>query len=259
MRNICMTVSYDGTAYNGFQIQPIGRTIQGEIERVLHVLTGETIKIHGSGRTDAGVHARGQVFHFHTESQIPVDRWAIALNSRLPDDIVILSAEEKPLEFHSRRSAKRKTYRYSIRTGKHPNVFTRHYEFHHYSLLDVEAMRAALVCLEGEHDFTTFTSIHSTKQSHVRTIYEAKLVQEGDVLHTYFTGNGFLYNMVRIIMGTLMRVGEGKIQAEEMPHILAACDRSKAGPKAMAHGLTLWSVEYNSSLTSEAVADRELG
>ncbi|WP_036708485.1 tRNA pseudouridine(38-40) synthase TruA [Paenibacillus pinihumi] len=259
MRNICMTVSYDGTAYNGFQIQPIGRTIQGEIEKVIHLLTGETIKIHGSGRTDAGVHARGQVFHFHTGSQIPVERWAIALNSRLPDDIVIQSAEEKHLDFHSRRSAKRKTYRYSIRTGKHPNVFNRHFEFHHYSPLNTEAMRSALSHLVGEHDFTTFTSIHSTKQSHVRTIYEAKLVEEDDVIHTYFTGNGFLYNMVRIIMGTLMKIGEGKIIADDMPMILAACDRSKAGPKAMAHGLILWSVEYEYENFPLTVAEQVRG
>ncbi|GGG07291.1 tRNA pseudouridine(38-40) synthase TruA [Paenibacillus abyssi] len=246
MRNICMTVSYDGTEYNGFQSQPIGRTIQGEIEKAIHALTGEDVKIHGSGRTDAGVHARGQVFNFLTESQIPVGKWAIAVNSRLPDDIVIRGAEEVPLYFHARRSAKRKTYRYSIRMGRYPDVFNRRYEFHHYNPLQLDPMREALEYLIGEHDFTTFTSIHSTKKSHVRTIYEAKLVEADGVVHTYFTGNGFLYNMIRIIMGTLMRIGEGKMSAADMPSILAACDRTKAGPKAMAHGLTLWEVEYTS-------------
>ncbi|XEC94593.1 tRNA pseudouridine(38-40) synthase TruA [Paenibacillus tarimensis] len=244
-RNICMTVSYDGTNYNGFQSQPIGRTIQGEIEKAIRILTGEEAKIHGSGRTDAGVHARGQVFHFHTESQIPVERWAIALNSRLPDDIVIRHAAEVPLDFHSRRSAKRKTYRYSIRTGKYPDVFNRRYEFHHYSPLNVDAMRETLPHFVGEHDFTTFTSIHSTKKSHVRTIYEADMIEDSGVIHTYFTGNGFLYNMVRIMMGTLMRIGEGKMSASALPRILAAKDRSLAGPKAMAHGLMLWEVVYD--------------
>ncbi|MBD2844694.1 tRNA pseudouridine(38-40) synthase TruA [Paenibacillus sp. IB182496] len=244
MRNLCMTVSYDGTAYNGFQIQPIGKTVQGEIERAMAMLTGEDVKIHGSGRTDAGVHARGQVFHVHTNASIPVSKWPVALNSRLPQDIVVLTAIEVPLLFHSRRSAKRKTYRYSIRTGKYPDVFRRNYEFHHYNPLRVHAMRDAMSALVGEHDFTTFTSIHSTKRSHVRTIYKAWLEEEGDVLHFYFTGNGFLYNMVRIIMGTLMRIGEGKMEAARMAAILAARDRSLAGPKAMAHGLTLWSVEY---------------
>ncbi|RXZ82817.1 tRNA pseudouridine(38-40) synthase TruA [Paenibacillaceae bacterium] len=244
MRNICMTVSYDGTAYYGFQTQPAGRTVQDEVERAIGKLTGEQVKIHGSGRTDAGVHAYGQVFHFHTASPIPVERWALAMNTWLPDDIIIRHAEEVPLAFHARRAAIRKTYRYSIRLGPTPDVFRRRYEFHHYSPLMIEPMREALTYLIGEHDFTSFTSIRSTKKSHVRTIYEAYAVEEDGVLHTYFTGNGFLYNMVRVIMGTLMRIGEGKAAASDIPNILAARDRSLAGPKAMAHGLTLMRVEY---------------
>ncbi|WP_020620165.1 tRNA pseudouridine(38-40) synthase TruA [Paenibacillus daejeonensis] len=244
MRNLCMTVSYDGTDYHGFQSQPIGNTVQDEIEKAIGKLTGEAIKIHGSGRTDAGVHAYGQVFNFQTSSQIPVGRWAVAMNTYLPADIVIREAIEVPLAFHARKSAKRKTYRYAIRLGKHPDVFSRRYEFHHYSPLKLEPMREALACLIGEHDFTSFTSIHSTKTSHVRTIYEAYMEEQDGVVYTYITGNGFLYNMVRVIMGTLMRIGEGRMSAEEMPVILAAMDRAKAGPKAMAHGLTLWNVEY---------------
>jgi tRNA pseudouridine38-40 synthase len=244
MRNICMVVSYEGTEYNGFQTQPIGRTIQDEIEKAIKILTGEDIRIDGSGRTDAGVHAYGQVFNFHTGSPIPIERWALALNTRLPNNIVIRSAVEMPENFHSRRSAKRKTYRYSIGTGKHPDVFNRRYQFHHYNPLDVNKMREALNYLVGEHDFTSFTSIHSTKSSHIRTIYDVSLVEQNGVIHTFITGSGFLYNMVRIIMGTLIWVGEGKRSPSDMVEILSARNRDKAGPRAMAHGLTLWNVSY---------------
>ncbi|MCM3631485.1 tRNA pseudouridine(38-40) synthase TruA [Paenibacillus glycanilyticus] len=244
MRNIAATVSYDGTDFNGFQSQPYGRTIQQEIELAIKKLTGEDIIILGSGRTDAGVHAMGQVFNFHTDSTIPAERWAIALNTRLPKDIVILEAHEVYEEFHSRRSAKRKTYRYTIDMGKFPDVFYRRYAFHHPTPLNVEAMQQGLNCLVGEHDFTSFTSIHSTKPHHVRTIYEAYLEREGQMLHMYMTGNGFLYNMIRIVMGTLLHVGHGKLKPEDMARILEGRKRSLAGPTAMPHGLMLMKVEY---------------
>ncbi len=246
MRNIGITVSYDGTNFNGFQTQPYGRTVQDEIEKAILKLSGESIEIDASGRTDAGVHAVGQVFNFHTASTIPTERWAIALNTRLPKDIVILEAFDVPLSFHSRKSAKRKTYRYTIDTGKFPDVFGRQYRFHHPAKLDVGAMREGLGYLVGEHDFTSFTSIHSTKPHHVRTIYEAELVREGVFVHMYITGNGFLYNMVRIIMGTLLWVGQGKLAPEAMGTILAGRSRALAGPTAMPHGLTLMSVQYSS-------------
>lgn len=246
MRNICMKVSYDGTNFNGFQIQPKGRTVQQEIEKAIAHLTGEQVSIIGSGRTDAGVHAMGQVFNFHTDSAIPIERWALALNSRLPDDIVILKAKEVSLQFHARASAKRKTYRYSIDTGKFPNVFSRNLQFHHPGALDVAAMRESIGCLVGTHDYTSFTSTRSTKRSHVRTIYEVKLLSgEDGALHLYLTGNGFLYNMVRIIAGTLLWVGEGKLQPDDMKRILTACDRKLAGPTAMPQGLMLMDVEYD--------------
>lgn len=244
MRNIVMAISYDGTGFCGFQIQPKGRTVQHELEQAIGLLTGERAAVHGSGRTDAGVHAFRQVLHVHTESLIPIERWAIAMNTRLPEDIVVHEVWEAPLSFHSRRAAKRKTYRYTIHNSKFPDVFNRNYSYHYYQPLHVEAMREGLSYLLGEHDFTSFTNIRSTKASHVRTILEAQIVQEGPKIHTYITGNGFLYNMVRIIMGTLIRVGEGKIPPEKMKAILAACDRSKAGPTAMAHGLALWDVAY---------------
>ncbi len=242
--NVRMVVSYDGNRYNGFQTQPGGNTIQDVLETGICSLTREGIRIIGSGRTDAGVHARGQVINFHTEAKIPIERWALALNSRLPDDIVVLSADEAPDEFHARFSAKRKTYRYTIDTGHFPNVFIRRYSFHHHAPLDIRAMRLALNALIGEHDFTSFTSTQSTQLSHVRTLYDGWLEESEGRLDIFVTGSGFLYNMVRIIAGTLIDVGEGKRRAEDMPDILAAKDRTAAGPTAMAHGLALWSVEY---------------
>ncbi|WP_424769175.1 tRNA pseudouridine(38-40) synthase TruA [Paenibacillus sp. sgz302251] len=245
MRNICVKVSYDGTNFNGFQTQPYGRTVQGQIELAIKKLSGETIIITASGRTDAGVHAQGQMFNFYTESSIPTQRWAIALNTRLPKDIVIIEAFDVPEHFHARRSAKRKTYRYTIDTGKFPDVFGRQYRFHHPAPLDVDAMREGLSYLVGEHDFTSFTSIHSTKPHHIRTIYEADFVQEGPIVHMYVTGNGFLYNMVRVIMGTLLWVGQGRLMPAEMKAILEGKSRSLAGPTAMAHGLMLMNVQYS--------------
>ncbi|QNK58512.1 tRNA pseudouridine(38-40) synthase TruA [Paenibacillus sp. PAMC21692] len=257
MRNIGVKVSYDGSGFNGFQSQPYGRTVQHEIEKAIRHLTGEEIVIIGSGRTDAGVHAMGQVFNFHTASTIPTERWAIALNTRLPKDIVILEAWDVPLEFHSRRSAKRKTYRYSIDLNKFPDVFMRPYRFHHPTKLNIAAMEEGLAYLVGRHDFTSYTSIHSTKPHHIRTIYEASFQMEEGALHMYITGNGFLYNMVRVIMGTLLWVGQGKLKPADMGRILEGKSRSLAGPTAMAHGLTLVDVEYGGWSAPEPLDDHE--
>lgn len=253
VRNIRFVVSYDGTAYSGFQTQPSGNTIQDQLEAAIRMLTGEEVKLTASGRTDAGVHARGQVCNFHTHSSIPVERWSLALNSRLPKDIVVVGADEVPYEFHARKSAKRKTYRYTIRTGRFPDVFQRAFQFHHPARLDAAAMREAIECLEGEHDFTSFCSVKTEAESHVRTIYEANLEdipESGETAHPAgllrisITGNGFLYNMVRIIVGTLIEIGEGKRPSSEMRDILLAKERDRAGPTAVAHGLMLWRVEY---------------
>ncbi|MHA6481123.1 tRNA pseudouridine(38-40) synthase TruA [Paenibacillus sp. strain BS8-2] len=257
MRNIGVKVSYDGSGFNGFQSQPYGRTVQDEIEKAIHHLTGENIVIIGSGRTDAGVHAMGQVFNFRTSSSIPTERWAIALNTRLPKDIIILEAWDVSFDFHSRRSAKRKTYRYSIDTNKFPDVFSRSYRFHHPTKLNVAAMEEGLAYLVGRHDFTSYTSIHSTKPHHIRTIYEAYFLQEHGVLHLYITGNGFLYNMVRVIMGTLLWVGQGKLKAADMKRILEGKSRTLAGPTAMAHGLMLVDVEYSDWSAPEPLVQME--
>lgn len=254
VRNIMMDVSYDGTPYCGFQVQPGLRTVQGELEEAIRKLTGERIKLTSSGRTDAGVHARKQVVNFVTSSTIPASRWALAMNTRLPDDIVVQAAEEVPLGFHARRSAKRKTYRYSIQWTKWKNVFHRSTRFHHPAFLQVDAMREAIRYLEGEHDFSSFCSARSTVESHVRTIFETAIELEPEgadrdgeagVIHIYVTGSGFLYNMVRIIVGTLLEVGTGKRKPEEMQTILAARNRKLAGPTAVPHGLMLWDVYYD--------------
>ncbi|MBM6997859.1 tRNA pseudouridine(38-40) synthase TruA [Paenibacillus sp. DXFW5] len=255
MRNLLMTVSYDGTNYFGFQTQPGGNTVQDHIEEAIRQLTGEQLKIHGSGRTDAGVHARQQPFHFHTASQIPVERWCLALNGRLPSDIRVLTAREVPLDFHSRRSAKRKTYRYTINANRITDVFQRNYQFHHPGKLNIEAMQQSLPFLLGTHDYTSFASRHSTKASHVRTIYDARMIVDSSanvagttgqgILHLYVTGNGFLQHMVRIIVGTLLEIGEGKRTPVSMKTILEAKDRKAAGPTAESKGLMLWSVEYD--------------
>lgn len=265
-RNIALVISYDGTAYNGFQSQPGGNTIQDKLEEAIRMLTGERLRVTGSGRTDAGVHARKMVVNFRTESRIPIERWAIALNTRLPDDIVVHSARVVPDDFHAIRSALRKTYRYTINSSRFPDPFRRRYEYHHPLPLDVEAMRKGLSHLVGEFDFTSFASPQSQMPSHIRTIYEARLEVEEPplafptllesfdrerypgktrgLIHLYVTGNGFLYQMVRIIAGTILLVGEGKLSPDDIPAILAAKDRSKAGPTAVPSGLMLWEVVY---------------
>ncbi|MDO7908320.1 tRNA pseudouridine(38-40) synthase TruA [Paenibacillus sp. JX-17] len=255
MRNLCMKVNYDGTAYNGFQTQPDGNTVQDFLEEAIYSLTGEKLKITGSGRTDAGVHAYGQVFNFLTESPIPLRRWCLALNARLPQDIIVTDAIEVPLSFHSRRLAKKKTYRYSINANRFPDIFHRRTQFHHPTQLNVAAMEEGLKHLIGTYDYTSFASRRSQKTDHVRTIFDAHMKvdmsysrpgsDDQGIIDTYITGSGFLQHMVRIIMGTLIEVGEGKKSPDDIPGILAAKDRSKAGPTAVAHALMLWSVEYH--------------
>ncbi|MCD9026391.1 tRNA pseudouridine(38-40) synthase TruA [Cohnella silvisoli] len=271
MRNIGLIVSYDGTDYYGFQSQPSGNTIQDKLEEAIYVLTGERIHVTGSGRTDAGVHARGQVVNFSTASSIPIERWMLALNTRLPNDIVVQSAFTVPEQFNSRRKATSKTYRYTINCNRNPDLFRRRYEFHHPTPLDFDAMQNGLTHLLGKHDFSSFTAPQSTKPSHIRTILEARLEVEPDypekiklppdhfghawddlhypgkqrgVFHIYITGTGFLYNMVRIIAGTLIQVGEGKRASSDMASILASRNRARAGPTAVPHGLSLWEVKY---------------
>ncbi|WP_274365255.1 tRNA pseudouridine(38-40) synthase TruA [Paenibacillus thermotolerans] len=254
MRNVRLTVSYDGTAYSGFQVQPDKDTIQSRLEAAVQAVTGVQTTVIGSGRTDAGVHAAGQTVNFLTESAIPIERWCQALNAHLPGDIIVWDAVEAPPDFHARKSAKRKTYCYTINGNRYMDVFQRFTQFHHPGPLDVAAMEKALPALIGEHDFTSFCNIRSESESRVRTIYEARIVREdvpgmknapgAGIIRIFLTGNGFLYNMVRIIAGTLIAVGEGKLDASDVRRILDARDRTQAGPTAKAHGLTLWEVGY---------------
>jgi tRNA pseudouridine38-40 synthase len=245
MRNISMKISYDGTLFNGFQNQPNMRTVQGQIERVLCTIAKQPISIYASGRTDAGVHARGQVIHFLSDLSIPIERVPLAFNSRLPEDIVVLEAYDMDEQFHSRHLAKKKTYRYTIDNGKFQEVFGRQYRLHVPQKLNREHMKQALNYVVGTHDFTSFTSVRSDKPHHVRTIYEAKFIDEGNFIHIELTGNGFTYNMVRIITGTLLKIGFGQKKPEDMLSIIQGCDRSLAGPTALPIGLCLMNVAYD--------------
>lgn len=256
MRNVRITVSYEGTRYNGFQVQPNQPTVQGKLIEAISAITGEAdIALHGSGRTDSGVHAKAQVANFMTASRLPADRWCQALNSRLPDDIVVWEAADVPETFHARKSAKRKTYEYTINANRYPDPLMRHLELHHPGPLDIDAMAEAIRHFQGEHDFTSFCSSRSVSESKVRTLFEAEMtvepvagmpsVQGAGRIRFYFTGNGFLYNMVRIMAGTLLAVGEGKLPASQIQSILEAKDRSLAGPTAKAYGLSLWLVHYD--------------
>lgn len=246
-RRIKLTLAYDGTNYNGWQLQtrpPGVKTIQGTLEEKLKLITKEEIKVVASGRTDAGVHALGQVVHFDTTSTIPVERFPQALLSVLPWDIVPLKAEEVDENFHARYSTRWKTYRYTFDTGTMPHVFWRRYAYHYPHPLDRQAMAQAAQYLLGQHDFRSFCASGSSAKDFVRTIAACELRENGQLLTLEITGNGFLYNMVRIICGTLLEIGRGKLQPEAMKEIIAAQDRKAAGPTVPAHGLCLLKVEY---------------
>ena len=244
MRNIKLIIEYDGTKFNGWQKQPNKPNIQGEIERAIQEITGEKIDLIASGRTDAGVNAIGQVANFKTESEIPVEKFPYAINSKLKKSIVIKSAEEVPERFHSRYSVKEKTYRYTINNSKQGTAIYRDMEYHFPIELNVEKMNEAIKYFEGEHDFSGFKASGTSSKSSVRTIYKTKLWKEGERIYIELTGNGFLYNMIRIIAGTLVDVGQGKINPEEIQEIINSKDRKKAGKTLPANGLCLMEVKY---------------
>ena len=244
MRNIKLTIEYDGKCYNGWQKQPNKLNIQGEIEKAIYNITKEKVDLIGSGRTDAGVHALGQVANFKTDSQIPIEKLAIAINSQLKNSIVIKNAEEVNERFHSRYNAKQKTYRYIINNSKTGSAIYRNLEYCFPIKLDVEKMKKAAKYFEGEHDFKAFKSSGTSSKNSVRTIYKAEAKQDKERIIIELTGNGFLYNMVRIISGTLLDVGLGKILPEEIPNIIEEKNRQKAGKTLPPHGLYLVAVEY---------------
>jgi tRNA pseudouridine38-40 synthase len=244
MRNIKLTIEYDGKDFNGWQKQPNKLNIQGTIEKAIESITGEEVVLNASGRTDAGVHALGQVANFKTNSNIPIEKMAIAINSRLKKSIVIKDAEEVDERFHSRLNCKRKTYRYVINNSKQGTAIYRNLEYHVSNNIDIDKMSKAVKYFEGEHDFKAFKASGTSSKSSVRTIYEAKVYKEGDRIFIELTGNGFLYNMVRIISGTLLEVGLGKIQPEEITGIIETGKRENAGKTLPAHGLYLVEVNY---------------
>ena len=245
MRNIKLTIMYDGKDFNGWQKQPNKLNIQGTIEKVLSEMTGEEIELNASGRTDAGVHSFGQVANFKTNSKIPIEKFPIAINSKIKKSIVITNAEEVEERFHSRYNCKRKTYRYVIDNSEFPTPIYRYLEYHIPNKLNIEAMKNAAKYFEGEYDFKAFKSSGTSSKSSVRTIYKAEVKNaEKNRIYIELTGNGFLYNMVRIISGTLVEVGLGKIKPEEIKNIIESKDRQKAGKTLPAHGLYLMNVNY---------------
>lgn len=244
-RNIKLIVAYDGGRYHGFQRQNNAVSVQNILEEKLSIVFGGTVKLAASGRTDTGVHALGQVVSFITEGTIPIDRVVRAVNSHLPDDIVVKTAEEADISFHARYSAVSKTYIYRIQQGETLDPFQRHYVWYIRNPLDVEGMKACLPHIVGTHDFSAFQAAGGVQVNPIRTIYHAECVKRGDIVEFLFFGNGFLYHMVRNLVGTLVNVGKRKITPEAFQEILAGRDRRKAGMTAPAQGLYLKQVDYS--------------
>jgi len=238
-------ISYDGSGFFGYQVQPKKRTVQFELETALAKMhKGEHIKVFASGRTDAGVHAKGQVVHFDSPLPIAVEKWQIALNSLLPEDISVLSVIKVDSSFHARFDTIGKEYRYVLQLSKMRDPFQRNFSVLYPYDLNIEAMKEASRFFIGTHDFTSFCSAKTEVEDKVRTIEIIDFLQDKDFLTLRFVGNGFLYNMVRILTGTLLEVGLGKRKPEEMPDILVKVDRRFAGKTAPAQGLYLWKVFY---------------
>ena len=244
MKRVKLVVAYDGTNYHGWQVQDNGITIDEVLNRTISELVQEDIKVIGASRTDAGVHACGNVAVFDTESRIPGDKFSFALNQRLPEDIRIQESCEVDADFHPRYADTVKTYEYNILNRRFELPTKRLYAAFCYYPMDIERMNQAAAYLVGEHDFKSFCSAGAQVQTTVRTIYAVNVTKADDMVHIRITGNGFLYNMVRIIAGTLMQVGTGLMEPEQVKEILEARDRSKAGPTAVAKGLTLVEIRY---------------
>jgi tRNA pseudouridine38-40 synthase len=261
MRTLKLILAYDGTEFHGWQTQLNRRTVQQTLTEVLEKITGERMSLHASGRTDAGVHAAGQVVSFDTDTRLDLTTLRRALDAELPDDIVALRLEEAPAGFHARRLAIRKRYRYIIQDGPRANVFRRRFVWRVYRRLDEAAMRRAAEPLVGTHDFASFESRGSKRSSSVRTIFELSVKRaacgdatflppesetfSGDEIHIEICADGFLYNMVRNIVGMLVEIGRGAADEAWPARALAAIDRRAAGPPAPARGLTLLSVDYD--------------
>ncbi len=237
-------VAYDGTNYHGWQLQNNGITIESELNRCLSELFQEEITVIGASRTDAGVHALGNIAVFDTRARMPAEKISYALNQRLPEDIRIQSSVQVATNWHPRHCESRKTYEYRIYRAEFSLPTKRLYSLFTYHKLDAELMKKAAAYLEGEHDFKSFCQVNAQVLSTVRRLHYVQVEEQGAELVIRVCGNGFLYNMVRIIAGTLIEVGQGKRSPEELPAILEAKDRAMAGPTAPAHGLTLIKYEF---------------
>lgn len=248
MKRVKLVVAYDGTNYKGWQLQPNGVTIEEVLNRALTELLKEPITVIGASRTDSGVHARGNVAVFDTENRMPADKICFALNQRLPEDIRVQSSEEVPADWHPRKANCTKTYEYKILNRKIAMPLERLYSHFCYVPLDVEKMRQAAQHIVGEHDFKSFCTVRTQAEETVRTVYSLDIDREDDMITIRISGSGFLYNMVRIIAGTLMKVGMGVYPPEHVTEIIEARDRQQAGQTALAKGLTLVSLEYETEL-----------
>lgn len=249
MKRIKLVVAYDGTNYCGWQLQKNGITIEEVLNRELTALLKEPVAVIGASRTDAGVHAMGNVAVFDTENRMAADKICLAVNQSLPEDIRVMSSQEVPLDWHPRKANCVKTYEYRVENRRIALPTRRLYSYFCYYPLDVEKMRQAAAFLLGEHDFKSFCTAKSNVEDTVRTIYRLDIEKNGDSIVFCIRGSGFLYNMVRIIVGTLLRVGTGACPPEEVARILAARDRRRAGPTAPARGLTLADMEYETELS----------
>ncbi len=243
-KNIKLLIEYEGTNYSGWQRQDGVKTIQECLETAIKKQINEDVKLIGSGRTDKGVHALGQVANFRTNSTIPGDRYKLLLKYHLPYDITILDSEEVDLNFHSRYDATRKIYKYLVFNGKLPRAIYRNFSYHMPYKLDLDRMKKASAYLIGEHDFSSFMVAGTEVYTPIRTIYNIDIKTREDFIEFYIDGNSFLRNMIRIIVGTLVNIGRGKIEIDQMPEIISSRDRKKAGPTAPAQGLFLEKVFY---------------
>lgn len=244
MHRVMLVVAYDGTKYCGWQIQPNAITIEEVLNRELSRLLQEDIEVIGASRTDSGVHAMGNVAVFDTDTRIPAKKLCYALNHSLPEDIVIQKSFEVAPDFHPRKWDSKKTYEYKIWNADFVQPFNRGYTHFVHHKIDVEAMRAAAAHLLGKHDFTSFCSVKTQAEDHVRTVYSIDIKEENHLITLRISGSGFLYHMVRIITGTLLLVGEHRKKPEDMTAILEAKNREAAGPTAPAKGLMLVGIEY---------------
>ena len=259
MKRIVLVIEYRGTNYVGWQVQPNGVSVQSVLGEAVKRLTGETVALHASGRTDSGVHARAQTAHFDTESRIPADKFAFALNTYLPRDIRIKASFDAPSPgFHCRFSVKKKYYRYFVLNTLHDSAMSFDRALHIHYPLDLEKLNAAARLFIGEHDFGAFKAVNSTAATTVRTVYKSEWHRQGDMLVYEAAGSGFLYNMVRIMVGTMLRVGMGYDELSKIENALEHPSRGNAGDTAPAHALTLWRVEYDEFDTEKLLEGNRL-